>query len=349
MDFYTYSTRKLAQTKNVEKKRIIIKRHAIVIMLLVIFLLPLLTILNNPFSGTYHLIFTGIFLTELVLIDLYRMFTMNQHPVYSSLIFLGRQALWPCVTIFFIILLQYDLALIEILYIWLACNLGLILITLFASKSFWLGSFEKPEISSAITWVKKGLLFSAPMYLAAIAGRGLFYLDKILVFEFDNENLAIYGLFFSISTLNLALVDSMVIAHHLPKMIANKVQDFENSIKKLTHDLIKVLVSCNIVVLLVTPIVIRVIDKAEYSNHLEILYFLLIASSLISISKIFQCKAYALGNTKQIFSVNFAALLSFLILTLIYQEHSAQNISIFMIVSSFLLVALYPIFERIRS
>lgn len=303
LEFYTHSTREIIGTDR-RKWLAFIRDQLIFFIVAYLIFLPFLFLIFA--EGWLPWAYIGWFLLLLVLEhaaqELNRLLVVMSEQLLASVILFLRSGLW-CLLLVLLLWLLPELRKLE--WVFLAWSIG-------AGAACLLGflrilRFDKGALSTPIDWgwIGRGIKVAIPLFVASLAIRGLFIFDRYWVESVAGlEVLGAYVLFMGIATSVISFLDAGVVVFLYPQVVAaakaNDASAFGESMKKL---FVNIVVSVIVLVggaLLISRPVLGWIGKDVYMEHFHLLKWLLLATTVYSLSLVPHFGLYARRQDKTI-------------------------------------------------
>ncbi|PHR17391.1 MAG: hypothetical protein COA41_12295 [Sphingopyxis sp.] len=328
LDFYTFSNREMISSKK-ETWGQIIKNQGMVAILAYIIITPMLVMLFE--SGTlpkqYIAWFFLILILEHISQEAHRILIATSQPLMASTVLFIRSGLW---VIAIITLMFVDPRLRSTYYVFSAWAVGAflaIMLTAVNLKGKKIGGWNK---SIQWKWIIEGCKVAAPFLIATLAIRGIYTIDRFWIEKLTNvEILAAYVLFMGMSNALVSFADSGIFSFSYPKLILqwqNKThEEYKSTLKNMLTNLgvLSCLFSITSI-LLINPI-LKWIDREIYTSQVEIYYWLLASSIVISISMIPHFALYAQGKDRPIIVGQTLGLVAFAVTAFTISKIDATN------------------------
>jgi len=262
----------------------------------------------------YYLIFIVYF--EYLILEVYRYFVATERQLKGSLILFVGTGLWPMLLVLVFMLDEGSRELETVFFFWLIGS--------FSGMIYGLLSLEKSIISfkSVKEWgvilVSKGIKITFLYFLAALAVKALFTVDRFIVEDYASLSLlAPYVLYMSVSLAVLSFIDASVHAFFYPKIVNASANGQEHEFKKLfrlnLRDSMLVGFFLSLLVMLVGVLGVDFLDKTEYKVNLVFLPILLFIMLLQAVGVCYQTGLYAKHDDRYIALVKMVMLATFLV------------------------------------
>ena len=302
-EFYTYSTREIINSK-IDDLFFILKNQSFFYVLSYIFYIPIFFIIKYysllPEGSEYW--FIAILFFEHVAQEINRILITLESQAFASLVLFIRQGLWCWIVIAIMLFFPSQRTLLTVFTLWLfgtfcasVTGVAYILIK------------HKNYHSSTISWhwIKKGIILSAPMLIAALALRGFFTFDRFTVEHISGlKTLGAYTLFISMTAAIQSFLDTILISFSFPKLAKlcyrKEYAEFIIGMKLFAIKLIAVSFLLCICCFFTGYILINWIGKKEYFELLPLFLLLIIATFIYCLSLIPHLGLYALRKDKMI-------------------------------------------------
>ncbi|MBJ9569763.1 oligosaccharide flippase family protein [Citrobacter braakii] len=321
-EFYTYSTREIINSKN-DNLFFILKNQSFFYFLSYIFYIPIFFIIKYysllPEGSEYW--FIAILFFEHIAQEINRILITLESQAFASLVLFIRQGLWCWIVIVIMLFFPSQRTLFVVFTLWLLgtfCASVTGVIYIFKNHK----QYHKSQVSWH--WIKKGIILSAPMLIAALALRGFFTFDRFTVEHISGlKILGAYTLFISMTAAIQSFLDTILISFSFPKLAKlcyrKEYVEFINGIKLFAIKLIVLSFLLCICCFFTGYILIKWIGKNEYFELLPLFQLLIIATFIYCLSLIPHLGLYALRKDKMIVwsqCLTFLLFLSFLYITL---------------------------------
>ncbi|MBJ9144493.1 oligosaccharide flippase family protein [Citrobacter braakii] len=321
-EFYTYSTREIINSKK-DNLFFILKNQSFFYFLSYIFYIPIFFIIKYysllPEGSEYW--FIAILFFEHIAQEINRILITLESQAFASLVLFIRQGLWCWIVIVIMLFFPSQRTLFVVFTLWLLgtfCASVTGVIYIFKNHK----QYHKSQVSWH--WIKKGIILSAPMLIAALALRGFFTFDRFTVEHISGlKILGAYTLFISMTAAIQSFLDTILISFSFPKLAKlcyrKEYVEFINGIKLFAIKLIVLSFLLCICCFFTGYILIKWIGKNEYFELLPLFQLLIIATFIYCLSLIPHLGLYALRKDKMIVwsqCLTFLLFLSFLYITL---------------------------------
>ncbi len=314
-DFYAYSTRELLGNPRNQWAKLL-RDQAVFFGLVYCCILPLLLLVFALGLLPWFLApwFFLLVVLEHLGQELNRMLVAMSRQLLAGVVLFLRSGVWA-----FAVALMFwyseDFRSLEVVFLswavsaFLACLLGV----------FSLRSLSRKCLNEKINWrwIGIGVKVAIPLLVATMAIRAVFTVDRYWVESMAGaEVLAAYVLFFGVANAVKSFLEAGVFVFLYPKIVrAFKEKDsagFKQAMSELLRQTVIVTVLlCLSAVVLIHP-VLGWLQKELYSQHIGILYLLLVATFIFSIGMIPHYGIYAMSQDKYIIGSHILTLCVFL-------------------------------------
>lgn len=259
-------------------------------------LLPATLFFYNDLLSGHWIGICGIFMLEHFLIEVYRYNILKLRPTYASGILFIKNAGW---IILFIALVEAEVAqpsLGLLVYCWFG-TLALTAAPLLLRYHSWTAI---KELLSPSDWHKQSakLVWEARSFIvSAFAMAGIGAVDKLLIAEkFTAAELGIY-FFFATCTSVISLITSFSIGATLgPRCIKTHTTrgraEYLNEFRHLKKMYWLTTIAAALAITLPAATLLSIFDKADYLQHINVLYILTPAAALIVLCEPYKMDAY---------------------------------------------------------
>ncbi len=314
LDFYTFNAREIL---SVDSSRFVfyIKDQFVLHLTSYLLFLPLLSLffMIEILPWKYLLWFYLIFIFEHLSEELNRILVILSKSAVANLSLFFRSGFWVYVIIYILI---EEPGLRELPTIWTGWVIGIILSIILAVYVLrelpWKNIFDE-----SVDWkrIKKGLRISLPFLSATLAYVGMQHLDRIFLKRYFGETeVGVFTFFFNISNVIQIAVFSGIIMIIYPQLIAsfqkNDFHQYKLSMRKMIWGILGGLIILVPVILIFINPVLEIVDKEIYKNNINILYLLLVNTSL---SLIVYIPHYALYVRKRDSSIIISTMVAFVV------------------------------------
>lgn len=316
-EFYTYSSRELMLADAEGRSKILTNQiflYSVLygVSIFAVFFLALTNVLPEGY-GIWVLV---LLVLEHLAQELNRVLIALSQQLDASIVLFVRMGLWGVV----VIAIQWtspETRTIEfVLVAWLvgvflACTLGIVRVSML------LPSWKNGGVDSA--WLIRGLKIALPFFAASIAVRGIATFDRFFVERLGGlDVVAAYVLFIGMASAVVSFIDAGIVDFAYPKLVA-AARTKDKSIFSIEMGKIKV----GVVVLGAFLIVlcglgghffVDALGRSVYVENVDILYWLLAATALNTLSIVPHLGLYALGEDQAIVRSQVVGFAIFLLL-----------------------------------
>jgi O-antigen/teichoic acid export membrane protein len=293
MDFYTYNTRELiGQEKS--KQLIFIRDQFIFHILSYTIVLPLLFMIFifDIVDYQYIFYFYIILILEHLSQELFRLYITLSMSIFANILLFLRMGLWVYVLIFLWFSNINDTQNLYTVYIsWIIGSLiSVILGFLYLFKQYDINNIGYTKIDW--NWIKRGIRISIPFFIGTIAYKIIEFSDRYMIdIYMKKSDVGIYTFFGSIANSMQSIIFVLVVILFYPKLIElykdNKKEEFSLKLKRFFWEtLIYSLIIALGIIIFIHPI-LDYLKKEEFSDNLDVLWILLVATFIINISFVF--------------------------------------------------------------
>lgn len=316
LDFYTFSTRELAV---IEKKNWAdyIKSQLFLLFLTYLTFFPIFLYISTFFISTqwiYFLVF--IVFLEHINQEIMRLLIVDNKTILANNLLFIRSGLWCYFIIGLMFFSVVEHKLNNILITWLSFGI----IVLIFGTIYALQGVDLRNARVQYDWLKKGLKISIFFLFSTIIVRLMMTIDKLwLEFLEGIEKVAVYSLFFSLSSVLIAFLDSGYFSFLYPKMIKHKEnkQLFLKLVKDMTKGTIIIVFVISVIMIIFFPYFLKWVDRGIYIEYKNIFYILLFSNIVYSFSMIPHYILYAKNRDSKIMWSHLLGIIVFVVGTLI--------------------------------
>lgn len=302
-EFYTYANRELIGLQS-SQLLCVIRDQFVLYAIIYLFFLPVLgfVFLQGWLPFEYFFVFIILLLFEHVAQEANRILVAISRPLLASVVLFVRSGIWCFIVI---ACMAWDSAFRNLGFVLLSWLLCCVIACLIAAVSVFrvCGLIQWRPIRWA--WVRRGVYVAIPFLLASLAIRGVYTFDRYWVEHLAGlEVLGAYTLYVGISTAILSFLDAGVVVFFMPRLVHSvKMRDFpafRSGMRSLASNVV-------IVVLVLAGLcwggsffVVNWLSSPVYSQQLNILYWLLLASVFYGLSTVPHLGLYALGKDRHL-------------------------------------------------
>lgn len=314
-EFYNFSTREMIG-KDPKRWLGMIRDQLILYLILYVVFLPcaLFVFFKGWLPWTHIFWFLTLALLEHIAQELNRILVAVSEQLLASVVLFLRSGAWCLVVV---AIMWGDPASRNLEFVLGGWVLGCLSACAIAIMKIL--SFDRSSLKCSINWrwIAKGIKLAIPLLIASLAMRGVFTFDRYWVENLSGLSvLGSYVLFVGMATAVLSFIDAGVIVFFYPKLVSSaksgNITGFKKDMKELTINIVGVTVFLVLACYGVSGFVLRWLNNAVYTENVVILYWLLLAITIYSISMIPHLGLYAFGNDKTISYSQVAGFLVFL-------------------------------------
>lgn len=265
-----------------------------------------------PWSHVYWFLILA--LLEHIAQELNRILVAISQQLLASVVLFLRSGAW-CLAVVVIMWVDVPARNLDVLLGgWvIGCLLGCMLAVRKISE------FNKNSLRRKINWrwIFRGMKIAIPLLVASLAMRGVFTFDRYWIESIASlEVLGAYVLYVGMASAVLSFLDAGVIVFFYPKLVSYaKKRDlplFRKEMKMLAFNVLGVTAFLVLACYAVSGVVLHWLNNAVYSENVHILYWLLFAVAVYSVSMIPHLGLYAFGFDKPLLFSQVAGLFVFL-------------------------------------
>ncbi|MGD9686123.1 MAG: oligosaccharide flippase family protein [Desulfobacter sp.] len=317
LDFYTYAQREMLSLPRDQWGTIIRNQFAFygVVYLVVLPLLLLVFVagvLPWQMIGWFYLLLTLEHLSQ----ELSRLLVACGKVTLTNIVLFFRSGAWVFAVI---AIYRYNPDIDELWPIWTGWSCGVafsMLIAIYAVRRL-VGQLPA-KVPIDWHWIRKGLKTAGQFLVGTLALRGLFTFDRYFLDLYAGKSaVGVYSFYMSFANAMMAFADAGIISKMYPKIVVayrtGRYEEYKDNLKKLGMGIIALYFSCLLVLLVVVKPVLHYIGKDIFSSQIGILWVLLAAMAVYSLSLIPHYALYAHGSDRQITFASVFALFIFVI------------------------------------
>ena len=282
-------------------------------LILIILCICALTFFEWPLGQ--HIIFYTV--TLCILEGLSTVATANltslQRPIMGNVVFFIRSSLWAIPVMIFGFFDETYRQIDIIFQLWIAGVFLSLLFTIFVMRNLpWTDAF-----ATAVNWqrVRDNIRKSLPFWGGALCLAGAVYVDRFLIeFFLDREFVGIISFYSSFVVAIAALTGSGVYSFSYPKMITffkeKQFEELTNLTKQSAIHAAVWSVGLSLIIAIIIPLLGLFIHRPEIHDHRYVLYVMLVAVCIRTISKSLEFLLYARNQDSVIWTSNLIFLIS---------------------------------------
>jgi len=268
-----------------------------------------LFIFNSFISSEYFLIFTFVLISDIFSQEVTRIIMAYKYSIAYNLSMFIKSGLWIVglmLTGFFI---ELDLQLVFLFWF-----LGNVLSLIYAfGFSYNKGIIKNFNFKINLNFMLKGIRYSYPFFFSVIAMRLVNYLDRYLIdHNLGKEALGIYAFFISIASVPATLIASGISVQYTPELISSfkdKRRDlFLKNLKEYFGITILLYVIFLVSSYFLIDLVLKYVNKNALIERTDLLFILIFATFLMSLSSICNSILYSFDERRKIVASSFLAL-----------------------------------------
>lgn len=227
-DFYTFSHRDFINENKgrVSKK---IYNHFVLSICLFLVSIPILYLVLKLNNLSFFVLAASLLYSEYLSQEIYRLLILFSKPILANAILFFRSSIWIILLIILSRSINVGFTIENILLFWILGNLILLCLTSFICFKYLKG---RGIFKINLTWIKKGLLISAPFLLSTLSLKIIELSDRYIInYFFSNAEVGVYSFYSNIAnTLNVFVNTSVVITIY-PKLLESYKSQNEEKIK----------------------------------------------------------------------------------------------------------------------
>lgn len=326
LDFYTYSTREIANSPSSEWGWVL-KSHGMLTLFLYLLMLPVFLLVFQFALLPWEVapFFFLLVVSEHFCQELMRFFIAASKQLHASIVLFFRQAVWAVLAVAAFSVVPVSRSLDFVFSIWVGSALlgiGYGFVVIYKLRlGGWLRSVD-------MSWILLGVKVALPFLVATLALRGLFTIDRYWLESLAGlEVVAAYVVFYGVASTLLAFLDAGVFSYAYPGMISAVKQGDVVLYRKKMRDMILltgILSSLFICIsLIVLPYLVSWLDKEAYSSNISLYYWLLAGTVVNALSLIPHYGLYAQRIDKPIVHSQLLSILIFVLSTMVISSFNS--------------------------
>lgn len=317
-DFYAFTTREIVKSDKSTWGGLLKSQGALSAILYLVFM-PLLGIVFALDLLPWYLAgwFFALLVLEHMAQELGRLMVAISEPLLASWIMFLRGGLWAIAVSAWMYHQPEARSLHTVLAAWTAGGISCVLLGLYKITTLRMGGWQQ---AIDWKWIKRGLKIAIPLFVATLALRGIFTLDRYWFEDLAGlEILAAYVLFMGICNALTSFLDAGVFVFLYPKLIAaynqKQAQNFRASMQSLGLQTLALTIVFSLIAYTLLPYLLLWIDKPAYSDSIHLFKWLLGATALYILGMIPHFGLYAQGHDRPIINSHLTGFASFCLAT----------------------------------
>ncbi|KAA0014603.1 hypothetical protein F0A17_02870 [Billgrantia pellis] len=315
-DFYSYSTRELLGSPRAQWAKLL-RDQTVFFVSIYCLVLPLLLMVfaSGLLPWSVAPWFFVLAVLEHLGQELNRMLVAMSRQLLAGVVLFLRSGIWAFVVA---LMFWYSEAFRNLEFVFLAWAIGAFLACLLGVLS--LRSLDRSCLVQEVDWrwIFSGIKVAIPLLLATLAIRAVFTVDRYWVEDIaGTEVLAAYVLFAGVANAVVAFLDAGVFVFLYPRIVSafkeSNAQAYDKGMLALLKQAFCItLLLCLAAGLLIHP-VLHWLGREAYSQHVGILYIMLLAMFIFSMSMVPHYGVYAMSKDRYIVGSHILTLFVFLL------------------------------------
>ncbi|OQW88226.1 MAG: hypothetical protein BWK72_10335 [Rhodoferax ferrireducens] len=315
-DFYSYATRELINTDR-KNWLALLRDQGVFFGITYAVVLPLCCLIFwfGLLPWALMLWFFPLLVLEHIAQEFNRLLVAISEPLWASIVLFLRSGLWAIIASLWMWFFPDQRNLNFVFAAWLT---GVLFASLLAASR--LRGLDRVSLARAIdwAWIKRGVRVAAPFVLATLSLRAINTVDRYWIEALSGlEVLAAYVLFVGIANVILTFLDAAVFTFIYPALIAAAGKRdqvaFNTLMKRLTKQTVAITAGLSMLVIVLASPVLSWLNRPVYTQYFSLLYWIVLATSLLAISMIPHYGLYARHCDKPIIVSHLASLPIFFI------------------------------------
>lgn len=347
LDFYTYSTRELVVLDKSHWGSAI--KSQLFLLGFTYFLgLPFLLYLSTFFISKEWLIFLCILIIlEHLNQEIMRLLIADDKAFLANNLFFVRNGLWCYIVIF---LMSFSLIghTIENVFIAWLC-VGIFVLGVGSYNVFKTIEFKNSPI--LYDWIKKGIKTSFIFLLITILARVVMTLDKLWLQYLEGvDKVAVYALFFGVTSVLLAILEASCFSFLYPKMIKHKENKslFLNIVYQMLYGSVIIIILLSVFLAVLLPYFLSWIGKPLYIEYKSIFYVLLLAHIVYGLSMVLHYVLYAFREDWKILYSQLLGFFIFIVTTWLFVFYNVEMAVAYGLLFSFVAILAIKLYYVLR-
>lgn len=322
-EFYNFSTREMIGESPKHWLGMIRDQLMLYVILYCVFLPGAFFIFYMGWLPWSHVVwFLVLALLEHIAQELNRILVAISEQLLASVVLFLRSGAW-CLAVVTIMWIDASSRNLDVLLSgWIiGCSLGCLLAIRKISK------FDKSSLKNKVNWhwILRGTKVAIPLLIASLAMRGVFTFDRYWIEHTASlEVLGAYVLYVGMASAVLSFLDAGVIVFFYPKLVLSaKNKDlllFNRDMKSLALNVVGVTLFLVLSCYGVSGYVLHWLNNAIYSENIHVLYWLLLAIAIYSVSMVPHLGLYAYGFDRPLLYSQVAGLIVFFLGAYLLQD-----------------------------
>ncbi len=322
-EFYNFSTREMIGEEPKRWLGMIRDQLVLYIILYVVFLpFALFVFFKGWLPWTHVYWFVTLALLEHIAQELNRILVAVSEQLLASVVLFLRSGAWCLVVV---AVMWVDPASRNLEFVLGGWVLGCFFACAIAIKKVL--SFDKASLKDSVnwSWIARGIKIAIPLLIASLAIRGIFTFDRYWVESVSGLSvLGAYVLYVGMATAVLSFIDAGVIVFFYPKLVSSAkkgdTSGFKKDMKDLTINIVGVTAFLILACYGVSGFVLQWLNNSVYSENVSILYWLLAAIAIYSVSMIPHLGLYSFGYDTAISYSQVAGFFAFLVVAYLFSN-----------------------------
>lgn len=336
-DYYTYALRELLSSPR-KRWQFILQHQVVAWVILYTLIIPPLSVAIrfSPIPPSILTWFFALLIIEHMSQEINRILIAMQKTVTASWVLLIKTGAWIwCV----LALMYFDERTRNITSVLIGWSLGGTASILIGASSIL--KETKPQHLSKIDtkWLKKGFKVGLTLLMASLCTRALTTLDRAFESAFNNMDIVgVYVFYAGIAISITAIADAAIFSFLYPKMIryykAGRRRLFQKIKMEMITSTLIVSIGLSFAITALAPLVLHWIGRPIYTEHQDVLWILLAATTVYNLSQVPHLELYARGADKEILGIQASSLLVFVATTIgIAQYHPFLSVPISLLIT----------------
>ena len=242
-------------------------------------------------------------ITEHLNQEIYRLQIAFKKILTANVIFFLRVFGWTTYLVIGLLFFKILISINDILTLWFTSNLLAILINVLV---IWKEIFRIKKIPKIdLNYLKSGLTVSALFFIGTISLKSIEYINRYIVdIMLGSEKTGIFSFYSNFIMVIPVYINAIVISFELPAIIERaQEKDLMKYFKKFQKSLLIQIIIMSIIILIAIKPILLWQGVELYSNHLYILFFLLVGVGLMNYSLSYHFFLYVKEQDKKILAL----------------------------------------------
>lgn len=304
LDYYNFSIRNILKEKIDVTSKIYNAFFLYFLVYSLFFLFGIILFDNISFIKKHGvLLIILLCITEHLNQEIYRLQIALKKILTANVIFFLRVFGWTTFFLIGLLFFKINITINDILILWFTSNLLAILINVLAVWKEILRINKIPKID--LNYLKSGLIVSVLFFIGTISLKSIEYINRYVVdIMLGSEKTGIFSFYSNFIMVIPVYINAIVISFELPAIIERaQEKNLMKYFKKFEKSLFVQIIIMSIIILIAIKPILVWQGVELYSNHLYILFFLLLGVGLMNYSLCYHFFLYVKEQDKKILAL----------------------------------------------